>query len=403
MFHRIIIRNQKFYVDIISMIMLKESIASDTEKKGLLYTATFMLENKYIKVPGKKAIKRNTSKKNTYSYNNNLVGTGIKENNKTQVMISPKFVRVLYIIVLVLFFVLIVLFAINNALASEMLIKEEESDRFLSEIVSNYVSYGSFFEKPEPAYVEVDPSQFSSLNVQEYTIKQGDTLYDIAKKFNLRLDTIISFNTMSDVRRIPVNTTIHIPDRNGVLYTVNKGDSLESIAKKYGISMISILDANDLSTDKLKVGQKLFLPDAKMSSFELKKALGELFIYPIKGRLTSSFGMRTNPFTGKGPLSFHNGIDIANPIGTPVKAALAGKIVRAGTHSIYGKYVIISHYGGFQTLYGHMSRILVKSGQYVSQGQKIGEVGNTGYSSGPHLHFSVFKNGKAVDPLKYLR
>ena len=138
-----------------------------------------------------------------------------------------------------------------------------------------------------------------------------------------------------------------------------------------------------------------------MNEFDYKKAMGTLFVYPTQGRFSSGFGYRADPFTGK--RRFHNGIDLANASGTRISATMSGTVADVGDRpSGYGKYVIIKHANGYQSLYGHMSRITVREGQYVYQGTKIGEMGNTGRSTGPHLHFSIYKNNSPVNPLTYL-
>ncbi|MGB9780569.1 M23 family metallopeptidase [Caldanaerobacter sp.] len=122
--------------------------------------------------------------------------------------------------------------------------------------------------------------------------------------------------------------------------------------------------------------------------------------YPVYGTITSPFGMRKNPF-GSG-YEFHPGIDISVPIGTPVKAAGKGVVVYAGWLAGYGKAVIIDHGYGIQSVYGHNSQILVKVGQTVERGDVIAKSGNTGRSTGPHVHFEIRVNGNPVNPMKYL-
>ena len=128
--------------------------------------------------------------------------------------------------------------------------------------------------------------------------------------------------------------------------------------------------------------------------------LGRLFVYPARGRLTSPFGCRKSPITGM--REFHQGIDIAGPTGTAIKAAMAGRVAAVGVAPIWGKYVILRHADGYQTLYGHLNAIEVANGERVEQGQRIGDMGNTGFSTGSHLHFTIFKDGAPVDPLNYL-
>lgn len=124
------------------------------------------------------------------------------------------------------------------------------------------------------------------------------------------------------------------------------------------------------------------------------------FVYPLRGQLTSRFGMRTHPIYGIRKM--HTGIDISASPGTAIKASAGGTVVFAGWWGGYGKVVIIDHGGGISTLYAHCSSIYVNEGQRVAQGEVIAAVGSTGLSTGPHLHFEIRKNGKPVDPLSYL-
>jgi len=128
-------------------------------------------------------------------------------------------------------------------------------------------------------------------------------------------------------------------------------------------------------------------------------APGELS-WPVSGTITSPFGYRRNPFGGG--MEFHQGLDIAAPMGTTVTAASGGTILSAGWYGGYGNYILIDHGGGLATGYGHLSQIFVSNGQQVQKGQAIGAVGSTGASTGPHLHFEVRINGKPVDPAGYL-
>lgn len=125
---------------------------------------------------------------------------------------------------------------------------------------------------------------------------------------------------------------------------------------------------------------------------------GGRFIWPINGPLTSGFGYRVGP----GITRFHQGLDIGDPEGTPIRAAGSGTVILAGYNGGYGNYTCIDHGGAVSTCYGHQSAIHVSTGQHVSQGQVIGLVGNTGYSFGAHLHFEVRVNGTPVQPLSYL-
>jgi murein DD-endopeptidase MepM/ murein hydrolase activator NlpD len=124
-------------------------------------------------------------------------------------------------------------------------------------------------------------------------------------------------------------------------------------------------------------------------------------LWPTKGRLTSGFGERPSPFTGR--LEFHAGIDIANRTGTQIMAAGKGTVTFTGYKKGYGYLVTIDHGYGFTTNYAHLSQILVEAGQKVEKGEVIAKMGNTGRSTGPHLHFEILKEGEPVDPLQYLQ
>ncbi len=235
---------------------------------------------------------------------------------------------------------------------------------------------------------------------ESYTVQRGDTLSSIALKHSLDIGSLIASNGISNAKNLQAGTSLKIPNMDGVLYTVRPGDSLSKIASANGIPMEAILDANDMQSETIHPGMKLFLPGARMNSWDLRKALGDLFIYPIRGRLTSPFGWRSDPFTGV--RRFHAAIDLAAPEGTPIKATMEGRVAATGYNSVYGKYVILTHPSGYQSWYAHLSAYRTTKGAAVKQGQVIGEVGSTGYSTGNHVHFAVFKNGRALNPLSLL-
>ncbi|OQA21455.1 MAG: Murein DD-endopeptidase MepM [Actinobacteria bacterium ADurb.Bin346] len=152
----------------------------------------------------------------------------------------------------------------------------------------------------------------------------------------------------------------------------------------------------------IKMEQKLAAKEAeitkKLEALRYGNAPGRL-AYPVRGILTSGFGNRISPITGV--LQFHSGVDIGADPGTPVIAAASGQVLNAEYMGGYGYTVIIYHGGGFSTLYGHLSGFAVGAGQNVKQGQIIGYVGSTGFSTGPHLHFEVRVNGITRNPYSY--
>ena len=239
---------------------------------------------------------------------------------------------------------------------------------------------------------------------QIYKVKSGDTISGIAKKFGLtNISTLISVNDIGNVRQLGAGQKLKIPSLDGIIYTVKSGDSLNSIATANKIKLENLLDVNELSSETLTVGQQLFLPGVGLDQKTLQSRMGELFMIPIsaKFRWTSPYGWRADPFTGV--RSFHTGTDMACPEGTPILAAMSGRISEVGNNRTYGNYIIINHGNGYQTVYAHMSKTISKKGQWVTQGSKIGLVGSTGYSTGPHLHFMVYKNGNRIDPMTVLK
>lgn len=122
---------------------------------------------------------------------------------------------------------------------------------------------------------------------------------------------------------------------------------------------------------------------------------------PFTGAITSPFGTRENPFDGSG-VETHKGLDIRGPLGAPVKAMAKGQVLFAGERGGFGNCIILKHGNGYETLYGHLSKILVKPGQKIEIGQQIGNIGSTGRSTGPHLHYEIHKNGQKINPASYL-
>ena len=122
---------------------------------------------------------------------------------------------------------------------------------------------------------------------------------------------------------------------------------------------------------------------------------------PFHGRITSTFGHRENPFGGIN-VETHKGLDIAGPAGSPVKSMAMGTVEFAGVRGGFGNCIMIKHANGFETLYGHLSKILVRVGENVEIGQIIGKIGSTGRSTGPHLHYEIHKNGQKINPQSFL-
>lgn len=237
--------------------------------------------------------------------------------------------------------------------------------------------------------------------VSLYVVRSGDTIAQIAKMFNVTVDTILWANDITRGTSLRDGQHLVILPIDGVQYIVKKGDTLQGIAKKYKGDLSEILEFNNMTADqKLSVGDVVIIPDGKevvVSSSGVRST--------SRSRTISSYpsydGYYTHPVpSGRKTQNIHgyNGVDYGAPAGTPVYAAAEGTVIVSRFKSAscgrscfggYGNYIVIEHPNGTQTLYGHLSSVYTQVGVRVDKGQWIGEVGNTGRSTGYHLHFEV--------------
>lgn len=260
--------------------------------------------------------------------------------------------------------------------------------------------------------IETQESQKPRRDVIDYIVKNGETLSSIGKLYNVDVDSIKTLNKFDNVHLIHPGDTIKIPPVSGVIVKVNSGDTIYSLAKKYGLpSAQAIVDwpYNTFVDDEkfsLAAGQTLVIPGG-VPPAEIPIPAPALQQTPGSQLFAKGNGILSWPATGVITQHFafyHNGLDIAANGGPPIYAADSGRVVTVlyQTHG-YGYHVIVDHGNGYKTLYAHMSRIAVSVGQNVSRGDKLGSMGSTGRSTGPHLHFTVYKNGVAVNPLSLLK
>ena len=256
-----------------------------------------------------------------------------------------------------------------------------------------------------------DLNQPRMLLFSTYTVEQGDALENVAKRHGLSTSTLASVNNIKNARSLQIGKVLRVPNQDGVFYVVKKGDTLSGIATKHKIEGTQkILVANELFSESINPNTSLFIPGATLPweeervvvvSADQRVVSVGLFAWPIRGRLTSYYGYRRNPVGGG--RSFHDGLDIAATTGTPIKAAMEGRVQSVGYDNVYGNFVVISHSGGYRTLYGHMDSCATRAGASVDTDTVIGYVGNTGQSTGAHLHFTVYKNGASINPRTVLR
>lgn len=230
----------------------------------------------------------------------------------------------------------------------------------------------------------------------EYTVKNGDTLSSIAIRYRVPASLIAASSSIETQTKLKPGQKLLIPDRPGLVYRFKAGDRLAEIAARYQVGLEDIIADNPelADLDMIEPGARVFLPNAKIPEPP------PTWFKPAWGRFTSGFGYRRDPLLGH--WSMHSGVDIAIAY-APVRAAREGQVMYVGDLGGYGRVVLIRHEGGYKTLYAHLSQLKVRRGQFVSAGAVIGISGNTGRSTGPHLHFEVIKNDRPVNPRKYLR
>lgn len=283
----------------------------------------------------------------------------------------------------------------NGELDSEEILIELSDNEFY---VYNGFWLGDYDEDNnylEPEYQEKNNTSPSiRKEIITYIVQGGDTIWTISKKFGISVNTIKWANNLSNVDYIKPGQKLIILPVSGVLHTVKKGETLASIASFYKVDASKIKEYNNI-TGGLKIGQKLIIPGGKMPQITVANNKPSNKIYrstKIGWMIRPTYGYRS-----RGVTWYHDGVDIANKVGTPIWAAAAGTVILTGWYYGYGYTVIIQHPNGIQTLYGHLSAIYVKRGQWVAQGQLIGAMGSTGRSTGPHLHFEVRPN-KYLNP-----
>lgn len=279
-------------------------------------------------------------------------------------------------------------------------------------------------------------------HLTEYTIRRGDNLWGIAQRFDTDHRLIISINNITKPDMLRAGKRIKVPNKGGIYHRIEKGDTLSEIARSYRVGQSTIMVHNNINDSKLKAGSRIFIPGGKAHVQAVRKEIREpdpqregrrntvireskhvaasqagkeqkkitrtvashsrrSFSWPLRGKITSAFGSRTNPLTRR--RSFHSGIDIGAPVGTPVSASADGKVIFSGWKDIYGNMIILKHDDGFITVYAHNKKNLVSENDMVTRGDKIALSGMTGFVTGPHLHYEIRKHLTPLNPGRFLR
>jgi len=245
----------------------------------------------------------------------------------------------------------------------------------------------------------------AGLELTEHTISQRENFWKVAKAYQVDIDSIVGANPGLGKLSASLGQRIRVPNRKGVIHRTEDGDELLAIAGLYGAPEADIASVNNLGPKHILVpGLELFIPGAKPArlseAMTAHYSLRGIFGSPLPGRITSGMGMRTHPVGGyRGK---HTGVDLRAREGTRIAAAAAGTVLQTGQGDYIGMFVILGHKDGYTSVYGHCSEILTRAGKAVKKGEIIAKSGQTGRTTGPHLHFEIRKNGVPQDPLKYL-
>jgi murein DD-endopeptidase MepM/ murein hydrolase activator NlpD len=236
----------------------------------------------------------------------------------------------------------------------------------------------------------------SLLQIYSYTPKNGDDIFRLSARCNVPYSALVTLNRINHPE--PFAGSLLLPTVPGLYIPESPVNDLERL-----LSLSRETEEGTIITVRASSGtlRFLFFPGADFNPTERSFFLNSGFRFPLRNyRLSSSFGMRPSPFTGKP--QFHNGVDLAAPIGTEVYAAREGRVTEMGNDPVFGNYIIIAHDDNWASLYGHLSTFSTQRHSYVTTNTIIGKVGSTGQSTGPHLHFELRKNGNALDPSKLL-
>lgn len=292
------------------------------------------------------------------------------------------------------------LLAKNEQLTGELKDQNLYQDQLAEEVIEDALlktSSPATFTSPQPRS-----------DVQEYTVQSGDNVSTIAQKFKISINTILWANDLSSRSIIRPGDKLTILPVSGVMHKAKSGDTISAIAAKYDVEQNKILDYNNLaSANQLSIGQSLIIPGGEITTTYYASrgtpSISNIFKAPSSEKKSTGYIWPTsaNHITQYYHWR-HHAIDIGGSIGLPIYASAGGKIIKAGWSTGYGYNILLDHGNGQRTRYAHLSKFYVEYGESVNQGDVIGAMGSTGWSTGPHLHFEIIINGTLVNPLSYL-
>jgi len=240
--------------------------------------------------------------------------------------------------------------------------------------------------------------------IVSYTVKTSDTLSTVASALGVSVRVLRASNRLHENQALAAGQVVYA-SRAGVIHTIKAGQTLTDISLTYAVPVQTLASANGLSTaSTIYAGSRIIIPGGTSALWDtvddLSKGTASDYIWPVEADVVSTFGWRVHEVLGT--RQHHDGIDLNVPEGTVVRASAGGEVYYYGEQPGYGNLLIIEHADTWYSMYGHLSSSLVYVGQYVEAGQRVAMSGNTGISSGPHLHFELRRGEVPVDPLRYL-
>lgn len=240
--------------------------------------------------------------------------------------------------------------------------------------------------------------------IVSYTVKTSDTLSTVASALGVSVRVLRASNRLHENQTLAAGQVVYA-SRAGVIHTIKAGQTLTDISLTYAVPVQTLASANGLTTaSTIYAGSRIIIPGGTSALWDtvddLSKGTASDYIWPVEADVVSTFGWRVHEVLGT--RQHHDGIDLNVPEGTVVRASAGGKVYYYGEQPGYGNLLIIEHADTWYSMYGHLSSSLVYVGQYVEAGQRVAMSGNTGISSGPHLHFELRRGEVPVDPLRYL-
>ena len=267
-----------------------------------------------------------------------------------------------------------------------------------------------------PSLIKTEESPKKRTETEHYTVVSGDTVYSIAKRFNVTANTIIWENGLNKYGFIKLGQELIILPTTGITYKVKKYDTIGKIANKYDVSESEIMKLNKIaSATSLQIDQDLIIPGGRkaVAPTPVKTTTQVARYEPTEQKTTVAIASIKSSTDLLWPASCntisqyyhwrHHGLDIACKVGTPIYAAEDGVIGKTGWSTGYGKRVTIAHGNSLTTLYAHLTKIYVQPGEAVNRGDVIGAMGSTGWSTGSHLHFEVRVGSSKKNPLNYIK